>query len=478
MSVRGGAFAGGGQAIKFILQLTFNIILFRLLTPVEFGLIAMVTSIMSIVRVLKDLGLTTAIVQKKQISHAQASNLFWINSAFSLLVVFALIASSSALATWFNRVEVQTITYWIALSFLPIGISGEHRAILVRQMHFGRIALVEIISITIAVTTAIVAAFLGAGYWALVIYHIVQNTGIGIGLWVACGWIPGLPRRDVSVRSLLKFGGNMLAFNLVNVLSKNFDQILIGKYLGPVSLGFYERAYRIVVQPVGQVQYPLSNVAIPGLSRLQDEPKRYKKYHSRVIGMIGLVISPVMTLAVIMAPELIPVVCGSGWDESVPLFAILGISAIFTPYSFTAGWLMASQGRVSEMLRMGIINSILSILAIIVGLQWGAIGVAWGVCLNLIFLKIPFVFWMAGKRGPVSIMEIANQLPFPLFISAVVGVTAFGYRSWFNAGSDIVNLIAATGLSVIAASIVIVITPRGRRSLKEMREMIVLFRSK
>jgi O-antigen/teichoic acid export membrane protein len=470
-SVRGGLAIGGGQAIRFSMQMVLNVILARLLAPEEFGIVAMVVAIFGFLLVMKDLGLTNATIQKPDITHAQSSNLFWINAAFSVIVVSLLMLASPWMASFYGQPEVQQVTIWIALSFLPIGLSSQHRAILARQMRFQRIMLVENTAIGTGVAVAIISAFMGASYWSLVLYHIVQGVLLGVGSWITCGWIPGLPKRNADVRSLLAFGGNMLGYNIINYASRNVDQILIGKFIGPIGLGFYERAFKLVVQPMAQIQTPLARISLPTLSRLIDEPDRYRSYYRRAVGLLGLIVSPILALTVVMADELVGVVFGPGWEQTASLFAILAISAIFTPYSFTSGWLLASQDRMPEMLRMGIVTSLVSVSAIATGLNWGAEGVAWAIVLSTLFIRIPFQFWVAGRKGHVSIREMYSVVPFPIMIAGIVALTSFTTKLLLTTGINAVDLAIAVIASATTATITLLITPRGRQVFAELRNI-------
>jgi O-antigen/teichoic acid export membrane protein len=470
-SVRGGMAIGSGQALRFAMQMVQHVIMTRLLSPQEFGIVTMVVAILGFLMVMKDLGLTNATIQKPNITHAQSSNLFWINTAFSFIIVIALMLTSPWLASFYGQPEVELITIWIALSFLPIGLSSQHRAILARQMRFKRIMWVENTAIGTAVVVGIISALMGASYWSLVLYHVVQGFLTGLGSWIICGWTPSLPKRDADIRSLLAFGGNALGYNIINYASRNIDKILIGKFIGPIGLGFYERATKLVLQPMSQIQTPLSRVSLPTLSRLIDEPDRYRSYYRRSVGLLGLIVSPTLALTVVMADELVRVAFGPGWEQSASLFAILAISAIFAPYSFTSGWLLTSQDRMPEMLRMGIVTSTISVAAIATGLNWGMEGVAWATALSTLFIRIPIQFWFAGRKGPVSIRIMYSVVPFPIMIAAIVASTSFICKLLFATGIPAVDLAIAVVASAISALLTLRLTRRGRLVFVELRNI-------
>lgn len=475
-TARGGAFTTAGQAVKFFIQTVSNIVLARLLTPDDFGIVAMVTSVTGVVVAVKDLGLTAATIQKKEVNHVQVSTLFWVNAAFSAAIVLLVAASSPLFVMWYGRPEVQWVTVAIGISFFPLGLGAQHQAILSRQMKFGRLVTVELASMVLAVTCAIVAAALGASYWALVLHLVVLNTALGTGYWIASGWIPGLPRRGAGVRSMISFGGHMTGFKVINYLSRRLDQVLLGKTVGATALGYYERAYKLLLLPLSQINQPIGNVVIPALSRLQNEPERYCNYYLRALRIIGLVTMPAVTMTIIMAPELIRVLLGPQWDQTAPLFSILGISALMTPFANATGWLFTSQGRAGEMFRWGLISGGIAALAIVAGLPWGTIGVAWGVTIGLVAVRIPLLFWYVGRKGPVGIRELWGLLPFPVTVSAAVAATVALFRFYGRLGQPLADLLIAAGIALAAGAAVLLILPAGRRTLRDLRYVLrVLF---
>ena len=208
-SVRGGAITLFAQGSKFFLQISSMAVLGRLLTPNDYGLIGMVTPIIGFVELFKDLGLSTATIQREEINHQQVSTLFWINVVVSICISIIFASLAPAIAWFYKEPRLTEIVFVLSSIFLFGGLSIQHQALLKRRMQFGSIAKIEIISVILGVFVAIAAAWVGLGYWALVIMPLTKIIVIVIGTWIACSWRPGLPSKNANVRSMLAFGSNL-----------------------------------------------------------------------------------------------------------------------------------------------------------------------------------------------------------------------------------------------------------------------------
>lgn len=241
-SIRGGAITIGAQACKFVLQLGVNVVVTRLLTPQDYGLLAMVNSVTGIVHLFKDLGLSTATVQKAEINHGQISTLFWVNMALSATGALLTAAIAPVIAWFYGEPRLIGITLVLSLAIFLSGLTVQHSALLTRQMRFAALAIADITSILVAITTAIVLALYGAGYWALVLMQLALMITYVVAVWVMCSWRPGPPVRHSGVRSMLAFGGNVTGFSFLHYLAQNLDNVLIGRYAGAQQLGVYAKA--------------------------------------------------------------------------------------------------------------------------------------------------------------------------------------------------------------------------------------------
>ena len=267
-------------------------VLARILTPRDFGLIAMVAAVTRFILVFKDLGLSMATVQKAEINHGQISTLFWINIAISSALMLLTMALAPGVAWFYKEPRLAWVTLALASAFIFGGLTVQHQALLRRQMRFVTLATIDISSMAAGVATGVICGLAGLGYWSLVLMQLVTPITMAAGVWIASGWRPGPPVRRSGVREMLAFGGYLTGFSVVNYFARNLDKILLGRFWGSQSVGIYTKAYFLLLLPLSQVTAPITAVVVPALSRLQNEPKRYRNYYLKAIKLIAYITAP------------------------------------------------------------------------------------------------------------------------------------------------------------------------------------------
>ena len=430
-SVRGGAVTMIAQGMKFFLQMGSTIVLARLLTPQDFGLIAMVTAVTGFVVMFKDMGLSMATVQKDEINHGQISTLFWINVILSLGVMLITAALAPVIAWFYGEPRLIWITLVLASAFIFGGLAVQHQALLRRQMRFRILAVVEIGSMSSGILAAIIAASFGAGYWSLVIMQLATAITGAIIVWTACGWRPSLPIRDSGVQEMLAFGGNLTGFNIINYFSRNLDNILIGWRWGSGPLGLYIKAYGLLLLPLRQVSAPLSAVAVPLLSRLQKEPDRFRSYYRKGLTLAAMVGMPIVVFLFVVADKAILLVLGEQWTGAVTIFRVLGIAAfVGTTAGPGSGWVYVALGNVRRQFLVSIVSTSLLIIGFVIGLRWGPIGVAAAFSIHALVWRIPsaiICFW----RTFLKLNDYLGPLWRPALTSIMAGICLFLIDSYF-----------------------------------------------
>ncbi len=263
-TIRGATFALAAEGAEFVLRVIAIAVLARLLVPEYFGLIGMVTAITAIAERFKDFGLTTATIQRKDITHEQVSTLFWVNAALGVVIVLFVAALAIPIANFYDDSRLINITLAIASSFFWSGITIQHQALLRRQMRYARVAAIQVTASVLSIVVAITMAVMSYGYWALVAREISRNLFMAIGTWVCCPWVPGAPSRHPDLKSMLSFGGDIASYNLVAFFGANLDQIVMGKIFGAHVIGLYRQGINLVLAPIGQ----LSSPSTPSRNRL------------------------------------------------------------------------------------------------------------------------------------------------------------------------------------------------------------------
>jgi PST family polysaccharide transporter len=441
-------------------------ILARMLTPADFGLVAMVTAITGFVGLFKDLGLSQATVQRSEINHAQVSTLFWINVAASALLMIIVAALAPAIALLYHEPKLMWITLALAGGFIFSGLAVQHQALLRRQMKFTTLVLIDLFSLLISLVIALIMAANGFRYWALVMQTITQAISYCVLIWIWCDWRPQRWSRGSGVRTMLAFGGDLTGFGVVNYFSRNADNALIGWRCGDTVLGLYGRAYQLLLLPLSQVNTPIASVAIPALSRLQYHEKHYRRAFLQLLKKLTMVTIPLIALTIVCADWIVHAVLGSQWDGAAKIFVWLGLAALLQPLTFTSGWLFVSQGRTREQLVWGVLSSAVIVLSFVIGLHWGAIGVAiaYAICINSI---TPALLWLVGRSGPVRTSDMYQIAGLPILAAMCVCATLLIYRR-FAAQHGIAFHLSMSVLITMAATLACyAIFADGRTTLRE-----------
>lgn len=466
-SVRGGAVTMASQAIKFLLQTGSTVVLARLLTPQDYGLIAMVTAITGFVGLFRDMGLSMATIQRAEINHSQVSTLFWINVAVSLALALILAVGAPIISWFYGEPRLTWITLTLAATFIVSGLEVQHLALLSRQMCFIALATIEIVSIGIGVSAGIVMGSYGAGYWALVGLSVAQALSHMALAWFFCGWRPGLPVRGAGILSMVKFGGEITGFDAVNYFARNFDNILIGRFWDAKVLGLYSRAYNIMMLPINQIRGPLNAVAIPALSHLKNDPIRFKRYYIKLISLIAFISMPLTAFLFVCADQVIYLLLGSKWLEAASIFKILCINAFVQPVAGTLGLVLISLGQSRKYFNVGAINSIIIIISFIGGLRWGAIGVAVSYTIATYLVLVPNL-WYCYKQSPISINGFFSAISQSLTASIIMGFVIYSTRSYLSNMVDIISIFCSLIIGFLSYFLVLIMLPGGLQLLREV----------
>ena len=464
-SIRGGAVTVFAHVAKFVLRLGSTVVLARLLTPQDFGLIAMVTAITNFALMFKDIGLSAATIQKADINHSQISTLFWINVGFSLLITAAIAALAPAIAWFYGKPQLTIVTIVLAGAFIFGGLTVQHQALLRRQMRFLALGVSEVLGVVVGVTAAIVGACFGAGYWSLVLMHLGISVGTAIGVWIACPWRPGLPKLGTGVRKMLAFGGNVTGFKIVNYFARNLDKILLGKLNGSLALGLYNKAYGLMMLPINQIRAPLNMVALPALSSLQKEPLKFTRYYIKFISIIAFFGMPLMAFLAVCSENVIRLLLGNQWLETVDIFQVLALAAFIQPVASTLGLVLLSLGRSGRYLKWGILNSLIVVASFIVGIRWGAVGVASAYAAANYLALLPSL-WYCFRRTPLSIASFIRAIARPTICSIAMAAPIALVHSFLVGKPDIVIIGVCFVIGFSAYLLVWSLMPGGRQMLR------------
>ncbi len=259
-----------------------------------------------------------------------------------------------------------------------------------------------------------------------------------------------MPQRKSGVKSLLKFGGNIIWFNIVNYFSRNLDNLLIGRYWGAGPLGLYEKAYNLLLFPISQINAPLTSVVVPALSRINTDPEKFKRYFLGVFQLVASVVTPVIIAIAIFSDQIVEVWLGARWLECAMLFQLLSVAALLGALCNPIGWLLISAGLTPRYRNLGMINATIIVAGFLSGLKFGAEGVALGY--SAAMCPAAIITWIYGLRDTnIKFSEVLMIFMWPAYAGAIASIVAKGF---FGFMEPLTTEIFATGIGLIAFCLV------------------------
>jgi O-antigen/teichoic acid export membrane protein len=449
-----------GRAVKGVLwtsasnwgdqlaRLAVFAILARLLEPEAFGLVALAWVFIGLTDVVAEQGLVDALVQRKQVARVHFNTAFWMTVAFGVVLMLVLMGLSLPLAAALDQGSLASVLIALAV-VIPIGsFSHVQRALLKRELAFRPLALRTLIGIAVGSVVGIAAALLGFGVWSLVAQRVsTQLTGTLV-LWRVVPWRPAFEFGYTEARELFGFGKHVVGFRLMNFVNSNADNFLVGAFLGAVSLGFYVVGYRILRLVIQLTSNLIDGVAFPLYARLQDDPARFRRAYYKSSAFAALLGFPAFTLILVMAPEIVSVLFGPQWSESVPVMQVLAILGIVRSVTYLNSSTLTALGKPSWRVVIVGITMVLELAALLIAVQFGIVAVAVAsVCVGL--TVAPMSYWAVNRLVPFSIVSYLKGIGGPLVASIVLGAAILGIGYLLRGMPALATLAIATAVGIL-----------------------------
>lgn len=472
-AARGAFVTVGGQGIRILVQVLSVAVLARLLDPGDYGLLAMVLVIVGVGEIFRDFGLSSAAIQAKDLSRAQRDNLVWLNTAIGAALALLVLAGAPLIAAAFGRPELTGIARVLSLTFLVNGMATQYRADLVRGLRFGRLAIIDVTAPVVALAVALVLALQGAGYWALVGQNLAQATTLLVGVAASAGWFPGRPRRDVPMRGLLGFGWRLAGTQLLGYATNNVDTLLIGLRLGAGPLGYYNRAFHLLMTPLNQLRAPTTTVALPVLARLQDDDERYGGFVRRGQLALGYTLVAGLGLVAAAAEPVTLLFLGPRWETVAPLLRLLAVAGIFQTLAYVGYWIYLSRGLTSDLLRYTLVTGAIRVTCVLVGSFWGLVGVAAGYAVAPA-LAWPLSLWWLSRRTTIPARALLTGALRILAVVTSAGLAAAGLDLLVADQGSLLRILTALAVTVGVYGLAALAVPAVRRDLHGVVEAVRL----
>ena len=366
---------------KFGLQVTrfiVTIILARLLTPADFGLIGMIMVIFAIAQVFVEAGLGSAYIQKKEVSFIDANTIFITNLVISVLMYVVVWSIAPFVAAFYEEPQLLELTRIMAFIFVINAFGVIQHSKLRREVKFKEKAIVNLIANLVSGGIAIYVALSGLGVWSIVIQFICLNILNVVGLWIVVKWIPRFEFSFDSLRKMLSFGVWMLATSILTTITDNLYILIIGKYFPAAQVGYYTKAKQFQQMGSEQFSQAIGGVAFPVLAKVQGKEQKIKLGMSSFLALSLVLVAPIMLSLHIGAQPFIKLLLTDKWLSIIPYLKILAIIGILYPIHLLNIQLTISQGRSDLIFRLNIIKIVIRIANILIMAQFGVLYIIMG----------------------------------------------------------------------------------------------------
>jgi PST family polysaccharide transporter len=463
-SVRGGAITLIDQGFATLIHMVSVVVLARLLTPEDYGTVMMVTAITGFIELFRELGLSSATVRTRGITHDQVSNLFWINVGLGGAITVIIAASGPILAWFYHKPELTLVAAGISSTSILNSLGTQHGALINRDMRFATMAVIRLSALLAGFLAALAVALSGGTYWALVASAVVTAVWHSAGNWIASGFRPGRYKKGVGLRSLVRFGATVAGSDIVNYIHRNADNVLIGRAWGAGELGLYNKAYSLLMLPVSNLRYPLNRVAFPALSRLQGDPQAFRSYFTKYCALLSFVTMPVVTYLFASSEHIIRLFLGPRWTGASALFSILALVAFIQAPAGLKSIVLISLGRGGRLFRLAFITAVAAVASFFIGLPWGARGVAIGYVISTYLILHPTLVY-AFHDTPIRPSDFYRSILKPTVASLSMAAALVFIEGRFTGLSDaaLLALMALAGTLIYLG--VFALLPKGRQEI-------------
>jgi PST family polysaccharide transporter len=415
-------------------QLAATVVLARLLSPKEYGLLGMVLVFTGFASYIADMGLGASIIQRSAVSDRHLNSVFWLNAATGLALTAVFALAAPLVARFYDEPQLRLMTAAIAVSFFLGSLNVVQSALLDKSLNFRTKFWIESVSALVSGIVALVLAFNGAGVLSLVGQSLTLTGVRVLMMWAQSSLRPVLSFDFSAIRELLHFSGHLTGFGAVFYRSQNVDKLVIGRWIGSSALGIYSVADKLMRLPLTNVNDVTTSVMFPALSAIQHDVEAVRRAYLRGSRMIALITFPTMIALSVLAEPAVLVVYGSKWRASIPMLQLLCVAGIALATNNTAGWLFLSQGRTDILFRLGLYATAVRVIGVLIGAHWGLMGVAWAYVIGgYVFLWYP-TWSSSGRLVNLRFTALLRNVAGPFACAAAMGVVLWMSDRWLFGG--------------------------------------------
>jgi PST family polysaccharide transporter len=453
------------QVVRVGLTILSTAIIARVLTPNDYGVIAMVAPILALIMMFQDLGLGAAAIQAQTISPEQSSALFWLNMLASGGLAALLVILSPAIGAFYGDARAGHVAAVSGMGLLISGAGLQHAALLNRDLRFARLGVADIANLIVMYGSSILLALWLRSYWALVLGTLAGSLVQTLLYWRSSAFRPLRPGLR-GIGELARFGGHLTGAGLLNFCVRNLDDVMVARFGGATAAGLYDRSYRLMMMPLQNINGPMNRLLQPILARLRGEPERYRRIFGMAVRATMLAIAPPVAVAALMSDRFMPWLLGQQWHGAGPIFFWLGLAGLIQPVGNLTGLLFMTTGRGKPLMQWGAISAVMTIVAFAIGIRGGALGIAEALFFSTL-IRMPILFHWSCNDTPVLPADLYAAQIEPLIGACAVAMLA---RSIGASMPFLPIFVLAAALAYPAAFLTSCITRGGRaRTLDLLR---------
>lgn len=472
-TLSGISWSGVSQLIKLIMNLAITSVLARLLLPEDYGLIGMITVATGFLLVLKDFGFGAALVQKKEVEEIEYQSVFWLNVLMGILLAILVYFSSSLIADFYEEPQITSIAKVMSFGFILNSLTVVPNNILYKKIQFKNLFIVDFLSVLFGGIIGIVLAYYNWAYWSLVAQSLsTQIISLLVVLYLS-GFKPKFQFSRKSLAGFSDFSLPLIADSSINYWVRNLDYLLIGKFIGKAELGYYSKAYTLMLLPVRQLSGTIKKVMFPSFSLIQDQTERLGKIYIKITSVVAFITFPLMGIMFTLSDNIILFLFGENWSASIPIFRILCLLGAFQSIATLSSNIYLAKGKTKLMLRVGLVTRSIMIISMVVGLYMGGLmGLVYGYSMSSSLMVI-FELYFVAKLIDMQLKEILGNLaPYFIFTAVIILILEI-LRMYIFIGSHILTIIL---IGTIGVLIYIILTLIFKPSA--YRELMILIKER
>jgi O-antigen/teichoic acid export membrane protein len=443
-----------------LLQLAQVAVLARLLAPADYGLMAIVTVVVSFTGIFADMGVNSAYVQRQNVSENERSSLFWLNVGLSTALALLVLLLSPLLAHWFGDARLTPLLMLASSTFIINALGQQVRMSAEKALNFRPLMLLEVASIFVGFVAAIAAAWAGWGVYALVIGSIVCAGSGTMLAWIflADGWRPQSRFRVADVRSYLGFGGALVANNFVNEINRNIDLLLGGRMLGAAALGLYSLPRQIVFQIQDMVNPIITRVGFPLIAQVQTDTSRVRGIYLQTLNMTASINAPLYIGVAFFSPEVVHIILGDKWLAATDLLQLLAVWGFIRSTGNPVGGLLLGMGRADLSLKWNMAMLLFIPPVLWQASEYGLMGIAWALLGITIAIFIPGWYVLVRPLCKAKLVEYMVAAFRPFLLAVISIAPAYALADQFDGAVERL----AVGV-IVAAPLYLVISYKANR---------------